>query len=78
MTTISRAATRKIAAIKERATACVVHSLRNDFAGVSCEPRFAWDDLARYHNARLWVNDTGDVWTVHVHGNLWYRLTAAA
>lgn len=77
MPTISRAATRKIAAIRSKTLVCVVHSLRNDFRGRDCDPVYAWDDLGKYHHARLTVNDAGDTWTVQVHGNLWYELREA-
>lgn len=74
MATISRNHTRKIAAIKALNLQCRCFSLRNNFAGVECEPQYAWDELARYDFARLWDSQAGNVWTVYVHGNLWYEL----
>lgn len=76
-TTISRGHTRKIAEIKAQRLTCVVFSLRNDFWPTPCNPSYAWEDLARGLHARLTVNAAGDVWTVHVHGNLWYELRKA-
>lgn len=73
MRTIPRNHTRKITAIKERATWCEVFSLQNDFAAVECAPSYAWEELERYHFARL-TEDADDKWTIHVHGNLWYVL----
>lgn len=73
--TVSRAATRKIAAIKATNLTCRVYSLRNDFNGAGCDPHWAWDDLAKFHQARLTWNDSRQRWTVRVHDNLWYELT---
>jgi hypothetical protein len=72
MKTIPRNHKRKVASIKERATRCVVKSLRNDFAAVECAPSVAWADLAEYDFARLVEYD--DKWHVNVHSNLWYEL----
>lgn len=74
MKTIPRNHTRRIAEIKAKKLACRVYSLRNDFIGRDCEPFFAWDDLDKFHSARLWEDSDGQGWTVRVHGNLWYEL----
>jgi hypothetical protein len=76
MATISRAATRKIADIKKLPLTCKVFSLSNHFAGIECDPAYAWNELARFDFARLRVNDAGTTWTVAVHSNLWYELRA--
>jgi hypothetical protein len=70
--TIGRNSTRKIVAIRKRATVCTVKSLSNDFIGRFCEPGYAWDELYRYPFARL--IEYADHWTIQVHGNLWYEL----
>lgn len=70
--TISRSATKRIAELQATHTRCVVKSLRDDFEAKDCDPRSAWDALARYRNARLY--DDGDHLTVHVHSNLWFVL----
>lgn len=74
MKTIPRNHTRKIAAIKALDLTCRCFSLRNHFAGVEVETQWAWDELVRFDFSRLTVNDAGDVWTIQVHGNLWYEL----
>jgi hypothetical protein len=74
MKTIPRNHTRKIAEIKAKQLTCRVYDLRSNFVGKDCDPEFAWEELARFHFARLTVNSDGDVWTVRVHGNLWYEL----
>jgi len=76
MRTISRAATRQIAAIKERVATCQMRSIRHNFAPVDVEPQFAWRDLADYHDARLTEMADGH-WRIQIHGNLWYDLRAA-
>jgi hypothetical protein len=74
MKTISRSATKKIAALKTKLTACRVYSLSNGFVGREVNPNFAWNALARFDFARL--RDDGDgTYTVDVHGNLWYKLS---
>jgi hypothetical protein len=77
MKTISRAATKKIAALKQRLTACKVYSLSNGFIGKECEPEFAWKELAQFDFARLIDNENGTC-TVQIHGNLWYELRPGA
>jgi hypothetical protein len=79
--TISRRATRQIAAIKERATVCVVRDLRYNFEPKPCEPAYAWEQLDRYSSARLWQEgdgESGDRWKIRIHGNLWYELREPA
>lgn len=77
MKTISRAATRQIAAIKTKKLTCHVYSLSHNFIPQDCDPEVAWGELDTYRFARLWVSSDGDVWTVRVHGNLWYELREA-
>ena len=76
MKTISRAATRQIAAIKAKKLTCRMYDIDRDYP-VEVDPKFAWADLETYGSARLWVSSAGDVWTVRVHGNLWYLLREA-
>jgi hypothetical protein len=78
MKTISRRATRQIADLKERLTDCQVLSLRHDFKRTPCDPAWAWAELYKYHQARLSVNAAGTIWTIHIHGNLWYELREPA
>lgn len=73
--TIPKNHTRKIAAIRAAVTGCRAHTQHNDFQGVGVDPQMAFDALARYPFAKLYDRDEGR-WTVHVHDNYWYELTA--
>lgn len=75
MKTISRSATRKIAALKEQLTACRVYTLDNGFSGKAVDPAYAWEAHAR-NRARL-TDDENGTWTVRVHSNCWYELRAS-
>ena len=75
MKTISRSATRQIAALQEQLTECRVYTLDNGFSGKAADPAFAWETLAR-NSARL-TDDENGTWTVRVHSNCWYELRAA-
>jgi hypothetical protein len=77
MKTISRRATKQIAALKTELTACTVYSLRNDFVGAECKPQAAWDDLERFDFARLRDREDG-TYHVDMHSNLWYELRKGA
>ena len=78
MKTISRSATRQIAALKEQLTDCKVYTLENYFAGNPVEPRHAWDALGRYHQARLTDKEDGTgTHTISIHSNCWYELRPA-
>lgn len=72
--TIPRNHTKVIAEIRERVTSCRVFAERHDFIAQACEPKCAWDELSGYSFAKL-TEDADGGWTVHVHSNLWYRLT---
>jgi hypothetical protein len=71
--TISRSATRQIAALKSKLAHCKVYTLENYFIGAEVEPRWAWQALDRWH-AKLRDNGNG-TYTVHVHSNCWYELS---
>jgi hypothetical protein len=75
--TVSRSATRKIAALQGRLTDCKVYTLENYFQGKTVEPRYAWAALASNSHARLTDHEDG-TYTVHVHDNCWYKLRTAA
>lgn len=77
MTTISRRATRKIAAIKAAVTRTVVYRLDNDFVPAEVPAQAAWDALATFTFARLLDREDG-TYQVSVHGNLWYVLHTEA
>jgi hypothetical protein len=73
--TIGRNQSRVIAGLKAELTICQIHSLAGDFRGRPCDPAQAWDALAKHPRAKL--SDCGDgQYTIRVHSNLWYRLTA--
>ena len=76
MKTVSRSATRKIAALQGRLTDCKVYALENGFCGKTTEPRYAWEALFRSSHARLTDHEDG-TYTVHVHDNCWYKLSPA-
>lgn len=73
--TIPRNHTRIIAEIRERVTSCLIYAERHDFVAQACEPKRAWDQLREYNFAKLTTDPDGG-WTIHVHSNLWYRLSA--
>lgn len=72
MTTIPKNS-KKIRQLKGELTRCRVYTLENNFLGRDVEPHHAWDALARMPRARL-TAEQGGTYTVHVHGNLWYKL----
>lgn len=72
MKTIPRNHKRKVADVAVRATRCMVYSLENGFVAKECAPSVAWEQLEKYHFARLVEHD--DKWNVNIHGNLWYEL----
>lgn len=74
--TISRSATRRIAAIKAKNLRCVAHTRRYDYDGHDCDPVWAWKALAG-HRARLTVDDDG-CYTIHTDSRDWYELTEIA
>lgn len=67
--------TKKAAAIFENATRCTSYSLYNGFAGDDCDPKYAREALHNGLRAKLYENTKGG-YTVHVHSNCWYELTA--
>lgn len=76
ITTIPKNATRKIAELAQRLTACKVYTLDNGFIGEVCDPAWAWKALES-RGAKLY--DSGDgTYTVQVHSNCWYELSAPA
>lgn len=75
MNTIARRSTRIIKALKVRLTQCKMYdSDTGDWRDV--EPAAAWHSLYAYDSARLWKSSDGEKYTVHVHSNLFYELTA--
>ena len=76
MKTISRSATRQIAALQQQLTACRVFTLENYFHGKPVDPAFAWKALAANRSARLTDNENG-TYTVSVHSNCWYEMRAS-
>lgn len=74
--TISRAATRQIAELRERLNHCHVYTLDRYFIAAPVDPRHAWTALER-HGAKLRDNGNGS-YTVSVHSNHWYELTEDA
>jgi hypothetical protein len=72
--TISRTSTRKIAELSKTLKTCKSYSLDNGFAGVTADPAWAWKQLAD-GRAKLTDHENG-TYTVQVHGNLWYKLSA--
>ncbi len=75
MKTVSRSATRKIAALQGRLTVCKVHTLENGFHGQAIVPARAWEALFSHSHARLTDHEDG-TYTIHVHDNCWYKLSA--
>lgn len=77
MKTIPRNHTKKIAAIK---ATIVKVEFYDQHAGVLKPTTLeaAFEDLYRYDFSKLYVNDEGTKYTVHVHSNLWYYLHTQA
>lgn len=74
MKTVSRSATRKIAALQGRLTNCRVYTLDNGFHGQGIAPNRAREALFSHQHARLTDHEDG-TYTVHVHDNCWYKLS---
>lgn len=72
--TISRSATRQIAALKARLGSCKVYTLDNYFIGHDVPADSAWHALEK-RNGKLRDNGNG-TYTVRVHSNCWYELRA--
>lgn len=74
MRTIAKTSTRKIEDIKAHMKTYKAHTLDSGFRGVDCTPEWAWSRLA-FRSAKLVDNGDG-TYTIRVHGNEWYRLSA--
>lgn len=74
--TISRRATRRIAAIKAKNLTCRSHTRRNDFVGRDCDPAFAWQALDDFGSG-LTVRQDGRfiIYTVQKRSGDWFVLT---
>lgn len=72
--TIPRNATRQIRSLQLRLGFCKVYTLDNCFTGQATDPANAWHALER-RNGKLRDNGNG-TYTVRVHSNCWYELTA--
>lgn len=55
---------------------CRAYTLRNNFVGTDCEPRWARTALSTFSFAKLTDRGNGQ-YTVRVHSNEWYELTTA-
>ena len=76
MRTIPRNHKAKIAQLKATLTNCKVYTLENYFHGKDVDPKYAWEQLDKFYAAKLTDNGNGK-YTVHLHSNCWYELTAA-
>jgi hypothetical protein len=74
-TTVSRNARNRIAFLRGHLAECKVYTLENGFQGKAADPSFAWDTFDRNPRTKL-VTGTDDSYTIHVHDNLWYELSA--
>lgn len=66
--------------IAQLATTHTVCSMYDQSSGnmITTAAQYAWRALDTYPHARLTESSDGTTYTVHVHSNLWYRLTAPA
>ena len=76
MTTIAKNRTRLIAQLKTDLTRCRVYTLGNQFLGADVDPAHAWAALACNSRAKLTSAAAKGTYTVHVHSNCWYELSA--
>lgn len=75
MRTISRRATRIISGLKDTHTQCKKYD-QDTGDMIDCDPAEAWEALTASKNARLYESTDRLLYTVHVHSNRFYRLTA--
>jgi hypothetical protein len=77
MQTIPRNHTRKIAALAAKLTECKVYALDSNFAGLDCDPAFAWKRLNEGYGAKLYDRGNGQ-YVIQLHSNCWYELREPA
>lgn len=78
MKTVRRNATRKIKAICDKVDYVKVYSLGNCFSGEVREfddlYEFVMKELGAWKGTKLYDNENGGSYTLHIHSNLWYEL----
>ena len=67
---------RLIPGLKERLAVCRRFDADNQYRGQAVDPKYAWEKLVKIRRSRLSFDGDG-VYTIHVHGRLWYELREA-
>lgn len=69
---------RQIPGLRERLTVCKRYDADNQYTGQPVDPKHAWEKLLGDQTRRSRLSFDGDgVYTIHVHGRLWYELREA-
>jgi len=76
MKTIAKNRVKRIQEIKDNAIECVSFALSNNFDGINCDPKYAFNDLNFCRHAKL-VQRSENYYNVNVHSNLWYGITTS-
>jgi hypothetical protein len=75
--TIPRNRRKFIAGLAVTHTACSMYD-QDSGNMITTSAAYAWRALEMHRHARLTESSDGTTYTVHVHSNQWYKLTAAA